>query len=108
MVIGYLKHRETPTEYDMELCKMKEVSAIYKETSENRKEYRKILATIKEGDTLVLSELSDLGDVRCLLSVLKKMAKRGAYVRSVKEPWVDTGESTPETAVLEELTKIFR
>jgi len=64
--------------------------------------FEKFLAEVSPGDTIVTTRLTSLADSAAdLLRLLEKIHKKGAYFRSLAEPWADTkadgGERVIET-----------
>ena len=53
--------------------------------------FEKFLAEVSSGDTVVTTRLASLADSAAdLLRLLEKIQKKGAYFRSLAEPWADT------------------
>lgn len=64
-----------------------------------RPELARMLEQLRNGDTVVITELSRFGrSVKDLLSLSETLEKNGVNLKSLKEPWVDT--STPQGRML--------
>ena len=65
----------------------------------DRPELDRMLDTLREGDIVVVTELSRLSrSVRDLFDIVGKIGTVGAQIRSIKEPWLDT--TTPQGRLL--------
>lgn len=60
-----------------------------------RPEFERMLDQIREGDTIIISELSRASrSVRELLTLVDLLKSKGANIKSLKESWIDT--TTPQ------------
>ena len=67
--------------------------------NDNRKGLEQMLMTMREGDTVVVYNLSRLGrNLRHLLTVLETFNKVGVEFKSIMEPFLDT--NTPEGTLI--------
>lgn len=65
----------------------------------DRPELARLLDTLREGDVVVVAELSRLGrSVKDLFCLVEQIHRAGAEIRSLKEPWLDT--TTPQGRLL--------
>lgn len=65
----------------------------------DRPELTKMLETIREGDVIVVTELSRLSrSVKELFKIVGIIQQIGAEIKSLKEPWLDT--TTPQGRLL--------
>ena len=65
----------------------------------DRPELGRLLDALREGDVVVVAELSRLSrSVRDLFSIVGQINERGAEIKSLKEPWLDT--TTPQGRLL--------
>lgn len=65
----------------------------------DRPELGRMLDTLREGDVVVVTELSRLSrSVRDLFSIVGRINEAGAQIKSQKEPWLDT--TTPHGRLL--------
>ena len=65
----------------------------------DRPELGRLLDSLREGDIVVVAELSRLSrSVRDLFSIVGQIHEAGAEIKSLKEPWLDT--TTPQGRLL--------
>lgn len=65
----------------------------------DRPELRRMLDTLREGDVIVVAELSRLSrSVRDLFDIVGRINRLNAQIKSLKEPWLDT--TTPQGRLL--------
>lgn len=65
----------------------------------DRPELMRMLDTLRDGDVVVVAELSRLSrSVRDLFSIVGRINEVGAQIKSLKEPWLDT--TTPHGRLL--------
>ena len=65
----------------------------------DRPELGRLLDALREGDVVVVAELSRLSrSVRDLFSIVGQIHEAGAEIKSLKEPWLDT--TTPQGRLL--------
>ena len=65
----------------------------------DRPELERMLDALREGDVVVIAELSRLGrSVRDLFNIVGRIDGIGAQIKSLKEPWLDT--TTPHGRLL--------
>ena len=65
----------------------------------DRPELARMLDVLREGDVVVVAELSRLSrSVRDLFDLVEQIHKAGAEIKSLKEPWLDT--TTPHGRLL--------
>lgn len=65
----------------------------------DRPELMRMLDMLREGDTVVICELTRLSrSVKDLFNLVEKISEAGADIRSLKEPWLDT--TTPQGRLL--------
>jgi DNA invertase Pin-like site-specific DNA recombinase len=97
MNVGYARVSTTDQDLGAQLDALKKAGAttIYREeisgAHSNRPALKKLLATLKRGDTLVVTRLDRLGrSVRELLNLLADFEQRGVGFKSLGDPWTDT------------------
>lgn len=97
MIYGYARVSRVGQDVDRQIHRLTEagVEKIYKETvsgaKTDRKELRRLLARIGEGDTLIVTRLCRLvRSTRDLLNVLDELSSKGAAFRSLAEDWANT------------------
>lgn len=57
----------------------------------DRPQLQTLLLTLREGDVVIVTELSRLGrSMKDLLDIVEQIHKYGADIKSLKEPWLDT------------------
>ena len=60
----------------------------------NRVEFKSMMNQVKEGDTIVISELTRLArSTQDLFNIMEELKERGVKVKSIKESWLDTSSA---------------
>lgn len=68
-------------------------------TRKDRPELLRMLDMLREGDTVIICELTRLSrSVKDLFDLVERVEKAGANIKSLKEPWLDT--TTPQGRLL--------
>lgn len=68
-------------------------------TRKDRPELLRMLDMLREGDTVIICELTRLSrSVKDLFDLMERVEKAGANIKSLKEPWLDT--TTPQGRLL--------
>ena len=68
-------------------------------TKKDRPELLRMLDMLREGDTVIICELTRLSrSVKDLFDLVEQVEKAGANIKSLKEPWLDT--TTPQGRLL--------
>ena len=68
-------------------------------TRKDRPELIRLLDMLREGDTVIICELTRLSrSVKDLFDLVEQVEKAGANLKSLKEPWLDT--TTPQGRLL--------
>jgi DNA invertase Pin-like site-specific DNA recombinase len=95
--LGYARVSTTGQDLDGQLVKLKSAGCVkvYREklsgARSDRPELAKVIATLRTGDTLVVTRLDRLArSTRDLLNVLDEVSKAGASFRSLADTWADT------------------
>jgi len=61
-----------------------------------RPELQRMLTEIKQGDIVIVHEISRLSrSVKDLISIVEQIKERGASLKSLKESWLDTSDNNP-------------
>ncbi len=101
MKIGYARVSTEEQNLDRQLDSLKEAgcSKIFKEKitgiKKDRPELDKLMEHLREGDLIIISDLTRLSrSVKDLFSLVDQIEKKGANVKSLKESRMDT--STPQ------------
>ena len=101
MKIGYARVSTEEQNLDRQLDSLKEAGCekIFKEkitgTKKDRPELDKLMEHLREGDLIIISDLTRLSrSVKDLFSLVDQIEKKGANIKSLKESWMDT--STPQ------------
>ena len=101
MKIGYARVSTEEQNLDRQLDSLKEAGCekIFKEkitgTKKDRSELDKLMEHLREGDLIIISDLTRLSrSVKDLFSLVDQIEKKGANIKSLKESWMDT--STPQ------------
>ena len=105
MRIGYARVSTQDQNLDRQLDQLRQdgCTRIFEEKAsgakQDRPELARMLDTLREGDVVVVAELSRLSrSVRDLFSIVEKVQVAGAEIKSLKEPWLDT--TTPQGRLL--------
>ena len=68
-------------------------------TKKDRPELLRMMDMLREGDTVIICELTRLSrSVKDLFDLVEQVEKAGANIKSLKEPWLDT--TTPQGRLL--------
>ena len=68
-------------------------------TRKDRPELLRMMDMLREGDTVIICELTRLSrSVKDLFDLVERVEKAGANIKSLKEPWLDT--TTPQGRLL--------
>lgn len=68
-------------------------------TRKDRPELLRMMDLLREGDTVIICELTRLSrSVKDLFDLVEQVEKAGANIKSLKEPWLDT--TTPQGRLL--------
>lgn len=105
MKIGYARTSTKEQHLDRQLDQLKEAGCerVFQEqvsgATKERPELEHLLDIIRGGDIIVFSDLTRLSrSVKDLLSIVEQIQKKGADIKSLKEPWIDT--TTPQGKLL--------
>ena len=97
MIIGYARVSTVEQSLDRQIDQLTEAGCkrIYQEkasgASKERPELDRMLDALREGDVVVVTELSRLGrTVKGLIELVEKLHKLGVDLKSLKEQWLDT------------------
>jgi len=103
MLIGYARASMEKQAIDRQLDELAVAgvrqSDIYQEkitgTKRDRPELNQLLASLRQGDTVITVELSRMGrSTKDLLEIVDLIHRKGAHFRSLNETWLDT--TTPQ------------
>jgi len=103
MLIGYARASMEKQAIDRQLDELAAAgvrqSDIYQEkitgTKRDRPELNQLLASLRQGDTVITVELSRMGrSTKDLLEIVDLIHRKGAHFRSLNETWLDT--TTPQ------------
>jgi len=105
MIFGYTRVSKTEQNLDRQIDQLMSIGCekIFKDKitglKMDRPELNKMLEQLRTGDTVIVTELSRFGrSVKDLLTLSDMLDKKGANLRSLKEPWADT--TTPQGRML--------
>ena len=108
-LIGYARVSTEEQNLDRQLELLKDYGVderlIYKEkirgTKKNRAELQRMISELNEGDTVVIADLTRVSrSTKDLLEIIEQIKARGAYIKSVKDTWLDTTSDNPYNAFL--------
>ena len=105
MRIGYARVSTQDQNLDRQLDQLRQdgCQRIYEEkgsgAKRDRPELERMLDALREGDIVVVAELSRLSrSVNDLFAIVDQIGKSGAEIKSLKEPWLDReGYSSPSS-----------
>lgn len=105
MTIGYARVSTSVQNLDGQCDSLQQAGCerIYSEkisgAKTQRPELERMLDALREGDTVVITELTRLGrSVKELFSIIEKVHESGASIKSLRETWLDT--TTPQGNLL--------
>lgn len=108
-VVGYARVSTLDQNLDRQIDALKEnnVDLIYQEkmtgTKSQRPELNRMLEELNPGDTVLICDLTRISrSTRDLLNIFDKIKSKGAYIKSLKDTWLNTttGANNPYTDFL--------
>lgn len=109
MIFGYCRvstNKQDLSKY-IEQLKSYEIDEdnIYKDTMTGTKRDREglneLLGKVKEGDTIVIPDMTRLGRSTIdLLNIVDELKSKDVHVKSLKEEWLDTTSSNPQSTLM--------
>ena len=108
-LLGYARVSTIDQNLDRQLDALKEYGVderlIYQEkitgTKKDRPELIRMLNEMQKGDTLVICDLTRISrSTRDMLDIVEKIKRRGAYIKSLKDTWLDTTSANPYSQFL--------
>lgn len=97
MIFGYARCSTEDQNLDWQLDALERQGCerVFREkftgTRRDRPELTRMMDMLREGDTIVICELTRLSrSVKDLFELMEQIEKSGANIRSLKEPWLDT------------------
>ena len=65
-------------------------------TKADRPELNRLLNDIEAGDTVIITDLTRISrSTKDLLDIVQKIKDKGAYIKSIKDSWLDTTSNNP-------------
>ncbi len=65
-------------------------------TKSDRPELNRLLDDLDQGDTVIIADLTRISrSTKDLLEIVQKIKDKGAYIRSIKDTWLDTTSNNP-------------
>ena len=105
MIFGYARVSTQDQNLERQIDQLKQMNCerIFQEkitgSKKERPELDKLLDQLRTGDNIVVTELTRLSrSVRDLFALVDTIHKKGANLKSLKEPWLDT--TTPQGKLL--------
>lgn len=105
MIIGYARVSTSGQNLDGQCDSLRQAGCdrIYSEkisgAKAQRPELERMLDALREGDTVVITELTRMGrSVKELFSIIERVHEAGASIKSLREAWLDT--TTPQGNLL--------
>ena len=97
MLVGYARVSTKDQSLDVQRAKLGEAGCekVFEEkvsgAKRNREQLNALIGYIREGDTLVVYKLDRLArSTKDLLDIVDRLKEKGAGIRSLGEPWLDT------------------
>lgn len=97
MIIGYARVSTSTQNLDGQCDTLRHAGCerIYSEkisgARSERPELARMLDALREGDTVIITELTRLGrSVKDLFSIIERIRQAGASIKSLRETWLDT------------------
>ncbi len=97
MIFGYARVSTEDQNLNRQLDQLKDAGAekIYKEkitgTKKDRPELSKLLEYARDGDTIIITDLTRISrSTKDLISLVEELGNRGINIKSLKESWLDT------------------
>lgn len=109
MLIGYARVSTEEQKCDRQIDQLVNRGVdernIYQEkasgTKRDRPELNRMLQELKEGDTVVVCDITRISrSSKDLLEIVDKIKGKGAYIQSLKDTWLDTTSDNPYQAFL--------
>lgn len=95
MIFGYARVSKNDQNLDRQLDQLKQAGCnrIYQEkmtgTKKERPELTRMMDSLREGDTIIVCELTRLSrSVKDLFELVERINEIGADIKSLKEPWL--------------------
>lgn len=97
MKIGYIRISTTGQNMDRQRDQLTKEGCerffedIMTGTKKDRPQLKNMLLTLREGDVVIVTELSRLGrSLKDLIELVEEIHRQGADIKSLKEPWLDS------------------
>lgn len=105
MIIGYARVSTADQNLDRQIDALKSAGAVKLFTEKitgkkkDRPELMKLMEQLRDGDVVVISELTRLSrSTKDLFAIVDQIKSKGADIKSLKETWLDT--TTPQGALM--------
>lgn len=104
MLIGYARVSTIEQNLDRQIDALEKsgvnIRNIYKEkitgTKKDRPELNKMLDMLREGDVVIITDLTRISrSTKDLLDIIEKIKGKGASIKSLKDTWLDTTSDNP-------------
>lgn len=107
MIFGYARVSTEEQSLNRQIDQLQEcgVEKIFEEkmtgTKKDRPQLNKMLEQLREGDTVIITDLTRISrSTMDLLSIVEQIKDRGASIRSIKDTWLDTTSDNPYNSFL--------
>ena len=109
MLVGYIRVSTSSQKYDRQLDQLLKTGVdhrnIYEEkesgTKRDREQLNKMLSELKAGDTVVVADMTRISrSSKDLLDIVDKIKEKGAFIKSIKDTWLDTTSDNPYQSFL--------
>lgn len=109
MLVGYIRVSTSSQKYDRQLDQLLKAGVdqrnIYEEkesgTKRDREQLNKMLSELKAGDTVVVADMTRISrSSKDLLDIVDKIKEKGAFIKSIKDTWLDTTSDNPYQSFL--------
>lgn len=101
-IVGYARVSTEEQNLDRQMDALKEygVDLIYSEkmtgTKKNRPELNRMIDELNKGDIVIIADLTRISrSTKDLLEIVEQIKNKGAYIKSIKDTWLDTSSNNP-------------
>lgn len=107
MIIGYARVSTQKQNLARQLKQLNDYGCdhVYEEKTSgattNREELQLMLDSLKEGDTIVVTDLTRISrSTKDLFELIEVIKSKGASIKSIKDTWIDTTSDNPYSTFL--------
>lgn len=102
-LLGYARVSTEDQHLERQIDQLKEAGVSQKHLYQEKKsgvkerpELKRLLSDLEEGDTVLITDLTRISrSTKDLLDIVDQIKEKGAYIKSLKDTWLDTTTSNP-------------